>query len=123
MNNKNFANIEMVGETLVVLAAALWMTHKDFIPYVFAVGAIFTFVARLAQTHKSDSLALNRLYGLRKLASFMLLISAGLMFVKGAMYLAYNIYLFPSSWLMFFALFAAIEVYTTIRILYITKEN
>lgn len=121
--NKVFANIEMVGETIVILAAALWITHNSLIPYVFAVGAIFTLVGRYAQVQKAESMALERLYSLRKLGVIFLAISAGLMFLKGTTYIGYNIYLFKSSWLMFFVMFGVIEVYTTIRILFQTREK
>lgn len=121
--NKVFANIEMVGETIVILAAALWITHNDFIPYIFAIGAVFTLVGRYAQVHKVESMALERLYSLRKLGVIFLAISAGLMFLKGTTYIGYNIYLFKSSWLMFFVMFGVIEVYTTIRILFQTREK
>lgn len=113
----------MVGETIVILAAALWITHNDFIPYIFAIGAVFTLVGRYAQVHKVESMALERLYSLRKLGVIFLAISAGLMFLKGTTYIGYNIYLFKSSWLMFFVMFGVIEVYTTIRILFQTRKK
>lgn len=123
MNNKFFANIEMVGETLVILAAAMWITHIEFIPYVYAVGAIFTFVGKCVPNQKHDTMALERLFSLRKLGSIFLLISAGLMFLKGTTYVGYNVYLFKSSWLMFFVMFCVVEIYTSIRILLLTRKN
>lgn len=121
--NKLFANIEMVGEVLIILSAALWITHFWMIPYVYAVGAVFMLVGRYAQNQKAESMAMERLYSLRKLGVIFLAISAGLMFLKGTTYIGYNIYLFKSSWLMFFVMFGVIEVYTTIRMLFQTRKK
>lgn len=123
MNNKAFANLEMVGETLAVLAAAGWINHLAWIPYVFAIGAIFMAVGRFAQVQADDDVVLRRLFRQRKLAAVILLISAAFMFVQHTTYVGYNVYVFPSSWLIFFAVFAVIEIYTTVRILYITREK
>ncbi len=123
MNNKAFANLEMIGETMVVLAAGLWITHAFWISYAYAIGAIFTAVGRFGQVQTTDNLTLKRLYRQRKFAVIVLLLSAAFIFVNGTQYLAYNIYLFPSSWLIFFVIFAVLEVYTTVRILHITKEK
>lgn len=124
MNNKAFANLEMIGETLVVLAAAMWIMKLEWIPIVFCVGAIFTAVGRFGMVQDTKgSTTLKRLFRQRKWAVVFLLVSSALMFVTGTQYLAYNIYLFPSSWLIFFVIFVVIEVYTTVRILYLTKEN
>lgn len=121
MNSKVFANLEMVGETLVVLASAMWIMRAEWIPYVFAIGAILFAVGRFAQPNNSKDITLRRLFSQRRLGAVLLIVSAALMFVKGTMYLAYGVYLFPSSWLIFFAVFVVVEVYTTIRILHITK--
>lgn len=124
MNNKAFVNLEMIGETLVVLAAGMWIMRLEWIPIVYCVGAIFTAVGRFGTVQDTkDSLTLKRLYRMRQVAVLMLLVSSALMFVSGTHYLAYNIYLFPSSWLIFFVIFVVIEVYTTVRILHLTKEN
>lgn len=123
MNNKVFADLEMVGETLVVIAAALWILHSSWIPYVFAVGAIFTAVGRFVQQTNSDSLAMKHLFRLRKFGVVALLLSAALMFVNGTQYLGYEIYLFPSSWLIFFVIFAVVEIYTSVRMLHLTREK
>lgn len=122
-NNKIFGYLEMTGETLVVLAAALWIVRAGWIPYIFAIGAILMAVGRFAQDHQTSDMTLRRLYRIRNFGVMVLLLSSALMFVRNTMYLALNMYVFPSSWLIFFAVFAVIEVYTTIRILHLTKEN
>ena len=121
--NKILGNLEMVGETLVVLAAALWIVRAGWIPYIFVIGALCMAVGRFAQNHQTDDMTLKRLYRIRNFGVIALLLSAALMFVRHSMYLALNMYVFPSSWLIFFAVFSVIEVYTTIRILHLTKEN
>lgn len=124
MNNKNFATLEMVGETVVVLAAAMWISRLSWIPYIYCIAAIIMAVGRLGMVNddKSD-ITLKRLFRQRNFGVFALLVSAALMFVQGSHYLGYNLYVFPSSWLIFFFIFVAIEVYTTIRILHLTKEK
>lgn len=120
--NDVFQNLEMIGETIVALAAAAWITHYDWVAVVYCVGAVFTAVGRMGVTQKTDgNLALVRLFSMRRFALISLLLSSALMFVKGAHYLGYEVYIFPSSWLLFFAIFAVVEVYSTIRILHITK--
>ena len=121
MSNKKFVNLEMLGETIVVIAAALWMLRQDWIAIAYAIGAVLMAVGRFAQGYEGKDLVLRRLYGIRKLGCVMLLFSSALMFVKAVRYLAYGVYLFPTSWLLFFVVFVVIEVYTTIRILHISK--
>lgn len=124
MNNKAFVNLEMAGETIVVLAAAMWIMRLEWIPIVYCVGAILMAVGRFGMVHDDKgSLTLKRLFRQRYVAVIMLLASAALMFVKGAHYIGYNMYVFPSSWLIFFVIFVVIEVYTSVRILHLTKDN
>lgn len=125
MDNKSkiLSNVEMIGASLSLLGAALWIMRAEWVAYVFALGAVMVCVSRLLMHQGADSLALRRLFGMRKLGGVILVLSAALMFVRNTMYVGYEVYLFRSSWLIFFVVFAVIEVYTTIRILHLTREK
>ncbi|MCR5313069.1 MAG: hypothetical protein K6E54_05380 [Bacteroidaceae bacterium] len=116
--NKIMGYVEILGETVVTLAAALWITKQEWVPYVFAAGTIIFAVGRLAvqQQMKEDSITLKRLYRQRAFAVFVLLACAALMFAKNGFYFGYNVYITNSSWLLLFIVFVIIEVYTAFRI-------
>ena len=50
MSQRLSGYMEMGGETLVVLFAALWITHLDFVPYGFAAGSVLFAVKCGAKT-------------------------------------------------------------------------
>jgi len=116
--NKFLGYVEAAGETIVVLASALWITGSVFVPYVFALGAVIFAVGRLSvqKTIKADTVAVKRLLRQRTIAVFLLLASAALMFAKPGFYFGYNLYLTKSSWLVLFIVFVIIEVYTVFRL-------
>ena len=129
MSRKLLGYMEMVGETLVVLAAALWVTYNDTIPYLFAIGTVLFAIGRLAQgqdailaeTPQQKQLNMRRLLRQRNIGVIMLMITAIFMFVRHTHHLGQNIYVFPSSWLVPFTCFVVIEVYTTFRISHLMK--
>lgn len=116
--------MEIGGETLVVLAAALWITRSELIPYLFAAGTILFAIGRLAQnpddilaeTPHQKRLNMRRLLRQRNIGIIMLMLTATLMFVRQTHHLGQDIYIFPSSWLVPFICFVVIEVYTAFRI-------
>jgi len=124
MNKRILSYVEIGGETLVTLAAALWITRNGFIPYLFAAGTILFAVGRLAQgtddilaeTPHQKRLNMRRLLRQRNIGIIMLMISATLMFVRQTHHLSQDIYIFPTSWLVPFICFVVIEVYTAFRI-------
>ena len=129
MKQKLVGYMEMGGETLVVLFAALWITHMDFVPYGFAVGCVLFSVGRLAQgeekilaeTRHEKQLNMRRLLRQRNIGTIILLLSAALMFVRHTQHLTQDVYLFPSTWLVPFVCFVVIEVYTAFRIPHLLK--
>ena len=81
--------MEMGGETVVVLAAALWMTQGVWVPYLFAAGTVLFAVGRLAQgreailaeTPQQKRLNMNRLLRQRNIGIVLLMLAAALMLV------------------------------------------
>lgn len=124
MSKRLLGYMEMGGETVVVLAAALWMTHGVWVPYLFAAGTVLFAVGRLAQgreailaeTPQQKRLNMNRLLRQRNIGIVLLMLAAALMFVQRTWYLGQDVYVFPSSWLVPFTCFVVIEVYTAFRI-------
>lgn len=122
---KIWGYVEMVGETLIVIAAALWITHWDVIPYVFATGTLVFAVGRLAQNRyiyinkvsRDKQVTLKRLYRQRDFGILLLFVCSVVMLcVKQATYITGDLYLFPAQWLLPFIAFVVIEVYTAFRI-------
>lgn len=116
--NKIMEYAEMVGELLIVIGAALWITRLQWIPVFFSIGALIFTIGRLSvqQNMKCNTISLKRLYRQRTFAVFALILSATLMFVKPGYYFGYNLYITNFSWFVLFAVFAIIEVYTAFRI-------
>ncbi len=116
--NKISGLLELGGLTVVVIASAMWITRMDFVPYLFAFGAVFFAIGRMMvqQEMRSDSIAVKRLLRQRTFAVFALLFSSVLMFVHPGYYFGYNVYLQASSWLVPFIVFVVIEVYTAFRL-------
>jgi len=129
MNRRLLGYTEIGGETLIVFAAALWITRSAAIPYIFAVGVLLFAIGRLAQgtdhilaeTPQSNKLNMRRLLRQRNVGIIMLLLASALMFVTHTRHIAQDIYIFPSSWLIPFICFVVTEVYTAFRIPHLLK--
>lgn len=87
---------------LVIIGAMLWMQHWAVVPYIYALGAALFIFGRLK-------------LGMSKAAPMWLAASAALMFVTHTIYLGYDIYILPSSWLVPFIGFVVNEVYHAFR--------
>ena len=129
MSQRLSGYMEVGGETLVVLFAALWIMHLDFVPYGFAAGSVLFALGRLSQgedkilaeTRQEKLLNMRRLLRQRNIGTIILLLSAALMFVRHTQHLTQEVYLFPSTWLVPFVCFVVIEVYTAFRIPHLLK--
>lgn len=129
MSQKFLGYLEVVGETIVVIAAALWVTHSEVVAYVFAAGTVLFAIGRLAQnwdavlseTPQQKRLNMRRLLRQRNIGMILLMVAAVLMFVRHSYHLGQNVYLFPSSWIVPFTCFVVIEVYTAFRMPYLMK--
>lgn len=129
MSQKFLGYLEVVGETIVVIAAALWVTHSEVVAYVFAAGTVLFAIGRLAQnwdavlseTPPQKRLNMRRLLRQRNIGMILLMVAAVLMFVRHSYHLGQNVYLFLSSWIVPFTCFVVIEVYTAFRMPYLMK--
>lgn len=119
--NKLSTYTSNIGETLVAVGAATWIINHDIPSYIFALGAILMTAGRLMEPlPQHASTTLSRLYMQRNIGTIVLLIAAILMFTY--QYIDrqeignYTIKATPTAWLLPFAIFVAIELYTAIRI-------
>lgn len=114
--------VEMAGETLVAAGAAVWLPLREVAPYVFCVGVVLFAVGRFVQTPfyqkysvlDPKELTMRRLYHQRVFGMVALILSAALMCMPVGFH--FGIYVGSSSWLLLFAIFVVIEVYTVFRI-------
>jgi len=126
--NRILSRIELVGETLVVLGVAAWLPLRSIAVWVFALGVLLMAVGRFAQDpfylrysiRDPRELALRRLYHQRVFGMVALVLAAVAMWMPVGFYSGF--YLGPSSWLILFAIFVVIEVYTVFRISSIDKS-
>ena len=129
MRDRAWGRVEIVGESLVVLGAAVWMPLRVVTPWIFAVGVALMAVGRFLQTpfyqrygaHDPRELTLRRLYNQRVVGMVALILSATLMFMPVGFY--YGVYLGPMAWLVLFMVFVVVEVYTVFRISAVDKER
>lgn len=91
-----------IGETLVTIAAAMWITHQPLVPYLFAVGTAMFVVARIW-------------LGQPKAAPLWLTAAAVLIFFTHPTYVGVGIYIMPSTWIAAFVGFVVNEVYYAFR--------
>ena len=127
---KIWGYMEIVGETLMIIAVALWITHAAWVPYLFAAAVVIFSVGRLAQgndsilaeTPQENQLRVVRLLRQRSFAIVFLFITAAFMFADTPMHIYQDIFILKSSWLVPFICFSVIEVYTAFRLPQLTKK-
>ena len=120
--------MEVVGETLVVLGAAGWLPMRTVASCVFCVGVLLFAVGRFVQEpfyqkyseRDPRALTLRRLYHQRVFGMVALVMAAVLMLLPPGFYA--GLYVAPSSWLVLFIIFVAIELYSVFRISAVDKR-
>lgn len=116
------STIATIGETLVVIGAAGWISQAAVMKYIFAIGAILMAIGRFATRHDAAEagITLRRLYIQQYIGIIMLIIAAILMFIYGKIdgieIGDHILRATPAAWLLPFMIFVAIELYTTLRI-------
>ena len=120
--------IANIGEVLVLIGAALWITGCEFLNYVFAVCTLLFAIGRLIEKHPQSTLTLRRLYLQRTIGVVVLIVAALLMFfyeyINGFEISDYKVHATASAWLLPFFIFVVIELYTAFRIpSELKKEN
>ena len=97
-----------LGEILVIIGAAVWITGWSGAAYVFAVGTVMFAAGRLLEKHpETQNVVLRRLYRQQAIGVCMLMVAAGLM-----------LFYTPSrtAWLIPFIIFTVVELYSAFRI-------
>ena len=105
-----------LGEILVIIGAAIWITGWIGACYVFVIGTLLFAIGRLMEGHpETQNVVLKRLYRQQIVGVFMLMASAALMlFYTGS----------RTAWLIPFIVFTVTELYTAFRIpSELKKEN
>lgn len=120
--------IANIGEVLVLIGAALWITGCEFLNYVFAVGTLLFAIGRFFEKHPQSTLTLRRLYLQRTIGVVVLIVATLLMFfyeyINGFEISDYKVHATASAWLLPFFIFVVIELYTAFRIpSELKKEN
>ena len=114
--------IALTGETMVVVAAALWLFAPAAAGYVMAVGAVLFVVGRMAGNHGDGVMAGNKdlkptvrhLYRQRILSYVLLALAVVAILLPPGFY--FGIYMRASMWLLPFIAFVVIEAYTAFRL-------
>ena len=105
-----------LGEILVIIGAAVWITGWGGVAYVFAAGTVMFAAGRLQERHpETQNVVLRRLYRQQAIGVIMLMVAAGVM-----------LFYTPSrtAWLIPFIIFTVVELYTAFRIpSELKKEN
>ena len=118
--------IEVVGLTLVVLAAALWVLPQENMR-LMSVGTVFLVCGRFMQTPfylkypitDPRELTLRRLYHQRVFGVVALILATVLMWLPVGFYA--GMYVGKTSWLIPFVFFVVVEVYTVFRVSAVEK--
>lgn len=123
--------IEVVGLTLVVAAAALWVFPAEDMRLValwgMSAGTVALVIGRFMQTPfylkypvtDSRELTMRRLYHQRVFGIVALILATVMMWLPVGFYA--GMYLGKTSWLIPFVFFAVVEVYTVFRISAVEK--
>ena len=77
--DKVLGYIANLGEVLVLIGAAFWITGWEFMNYVFAVGTLLFAIGRLLEKHPQSTITLRRLYTQRIIGVVVLVLAALLM--------------------------------------------
>ena len=129
---KTLGIIEVVGLTLVVVAAGLWVLPQDNTRLMasvgMAVGTVALVFGRFLQTPfylkypvtDPKELTMRRLYHQRVFGIVALIIATVLMWMPAGFYA--GMYVGKTSWLIPFVFFVVVEVYTVFRVSAVEME-
>ncbi len=118
--------IAIIGECLVLIGAAAWVTRWIGVNYIYAFGATLFAIGRFSGNYKytlpsanlvsdkNSCLVLRRLYRQQIFGNVMLLFSALVMNMHSGFY--GSLFVGSSSWIVFFTIFVVFELYTAFRI-------
>ncbi|MCQ2076561.1 MAG: hypothetical protein MJZ20_05940 [Bacteroidaceae bacterium] len=115
MNEKLNLILTCLGEIMVIIGAALWITSWQWTSYIFALGTVMFATGRFFEKHpETQTTTLKRLYRQQCIGIIMLMASAGLMLFYTAS---------RTAWLVPFIVFTVAELYTAFRIPHELKKT
>ena len=125
---KLFYNLQLAGEILVLFGAMIWMSGWPLAVALFFVGSLMVAVGRLVSGSPQDcSVTIRRLYIQRTVGAVFLLFSAIMMachgWLSGMHIFGHTLIMTPSAWLLPFAVFVVIELYTVFRLSHEEKNK
>ena len=100
MNQKVRSIIFGISGSLVILGAALYITHWSIIPYLYAVGVAGVALSYLTTPIKQWSLRRRRLHNFNVIAGLLMIVSSGFMFNN------------RSEWIICLTIATILQVYT-----------
>jgi len=103
---KNELNILfMVGSIFALIGAAVYVTHWEYAPYMFIIGAVTAAIAQIFSQPHVEKVTLKRLYRQQMFGALFLVLTGILM-----------LYTHGNEWIICLLIAAILELYTAIRI-------
>ena len=103
--NKFYQIIQGVGAPLLLVGAMLQITHSDYSPIIYTIGAVLFAYAQVMCRYEGKNLIIRRLRRQQILASVLFVFTGVLMFVTK-----------HNEWIVCLTIAAILELYTAFRI-------
>ena len=95
----------MCGMVFALIGAAVYITHWEYAPYMFIIGAITAAIAQIFAQPQVENVTLKRLYRQQMFGALFLVLTGLLM-----------LYSHGNEWIVCLLIAAIIELYTAYRI-------
>lgn len=103
---KQFSIIQMMGAVLLLIGAMLQITHWEFSPYIYVVGAVlFAWIQVAYSRYEGNNLIIKRLRRQQIIGAMLLVFTGVLMFVSKR-----------NEWIICLTISAVLQLYTAYRI-------
>ena len=103
--SKTYQIIQGVGAVLLLVGAMLQITHSDYSPIIYTIGAVLFAYAQVMCRYEGKNLIIRRLRRQQILASVLFVFTGVLMFVTK-----------HNEWILCLTIAAILELYTAFRI-------
>lgn len=134
--NRILEYVMMAGGLVLLVGVVLKMFAPDIAPVIYLAGALSYFAGQIPRRYDGDSMVIRRLHGQQVLGAFFLVLSAVLMYAeKWRPSIVMNTEMpeglhrtlvsltAPNSWIVFMAIAAVFELYSSLRIGYELKKE
>jgi hypothetical protein len=95
----------MCGMVFALIGAAVYVTHWEYAPYMFIIGAVTAAIAQISSQPHVENVTLKRLYHQQMFGALFLVLTGLLM-----------LYSHGNEWIVCLLIAAIIELYTAFRI-------